>query len=94
MILLSTYVKIKTGSVYASFAMIRVTTNKIATEIQIVLIPNTPDRMPPVPAPTAKTRMMPNKLSALRRAILSRERKYSERLSVPLLKLPMHMVLA
>ena len=36
MILLSTYVKIKAGSVYASFAMIRVTTNKMATEIQIV----------------------------------------------------------
>ena len=79
---------------YSSFIMIRVTVNKMTTEIHIVLIPIIPDSMPPAPAPTAKIRIIPKRLSALRMAALSRERKYCERLSVPLLKLPMHMVLA
>lgn len=41
-----------------SFIMITVTANKMATEIQMVLIPNMPDSTPPTPAPTAKIRIM------------------------------------
>ena len=45
--------------------MMMVTANKMATESHIVLIPNKPDKIPPVPAPIAKIRMIPKKCSDL-----------------------------
>ena len=70
------------------------TTVSKSMEIQIVLAWNTFDRIPPAPAPMAKIRIIPKKYSALFREARSLFLRNLDKLSVPLLRLPIHIVLA
>ena len=76
------------------FSIIKTTTRRIAGEIHIVPIPNLAESTPPMPAPVAKIRIMPKKCNALYKDPFSFVLKYCDRLSVPLLRFPIHIVLA
>ena len=79
---------------YHSLTIIKATTRRIAGEIHIVPIPSLMERTPPIPAPMANIKIIPKKCNALYRDPFSFVLKYCDRLSVPLLRLPIHIVLA
>ena len=79
---------------FYSLIIIKATTRRIAGEIHIVPMPNFSDSIPPIPAPMAKIKIIPKKCKALYNVPFSFVLKYCDKLSVPLLRLPIHIVLA
>ena len=67
---------------------------KDAGDIHIVPIPSFMERTPPIPAPMANIKIIPKKCKALYRDPFSFVLKYCDRLSIPLLRFPIHIVLA